>query len=230
MAAIVRLITDSFLAPSAAFASMRARPAWAWVALALIALSSALSIYALIGTASPEWIVEQQLQEAGELKPDELETARNALIEIAPYTAHIAAVSNVLLWPLFCALLALFYFVGERALGTSRNGYGAWFGLSTLSMLPQVINALGLIVLCLMYSGDKPLQLANYASLNALVLGLTPGERGHGLAAALSLFYIWNIVLAAIGIRVYSGYGWGKSILLAALPYALLFGAWAAVI
>lgn len=230
MASVIRLITDSFLAPSAAFASIRARPAWAWIALALIALSSAISLYALIGTASPEWIVEQQLQEAGDLKPDEREAARGALIEIAPYTAHIAAFSNVLLWPIFCALLALFYFAGERALGATRNGYGAWFGLSAVAMLPQVVNALGLIVLCLTYTGDIPLQLANYASVNALVLGLAPGERAQGLASALSLFYLWSIVLAAIGIRVYSAYGWGKSILLAALPYVLVFGAWAAVV
>ena len=105
-----------------------------------------------------------------------------------------------------------------------------WLYLAFALGMPMLINALGLIVLCFIQPGDKPLQLANYASLNALVLGLAPGERGHGLAAALSLFYLWNIVLAAIGTRVFSGYGWGKSVLLAALPYLLLFGVWAALV
>ena len=230
MAGVVRLVVDSLLAPSAAFASIRARPVWAWMVIALIVISSALSVYALIGSASPEWIVEQQLQEVSDLKPDEREAARRTLLEIAPYAAHLAAASTAITMPIFCALLALFYFLGERALGTSRNVYGQWFGLSAISLMPMLINALGLIVLCFIQPGDKPLQLANYASLNALVLGLAPGERGHGLAAALSLFYLWNIVLAAIGTRVFSGYGWGKSVLLAALPYLLLFGVWAALV
>lgn len=230
MAGVSRLIMDSFLAPSSAFASIRSRPAWAWIAIALIAISSALSLYALLGGASPEWIVEQQLQEAGELKPDELASTRDALLQIAPYTAHVAAISNLILLPIFCALLAGFYFFGERAFGASRNRYGQWFGLSALSLMPLLVNALGLIVLCFMQSGDKPLQLANYASLNALVLGLAPGERGQGLAAALSVFYLWSIVLAAIGTRVFSAYGWGKCIALAALPYLLLFGTWAALV
>ena len=40
---------------------------------------------------------------------------------------------------------------------------------------------------------------------------MSPGERGQGLAAALNLFYLWSIALAA-------------------LPYLGFFGLWAATV
>jgi hypothetical protein len=174
--------------------------------------------------------VSQQLLEVGELKPDELAMTRSALLDVAPYAVHLGAVSQILVLPIFCALLAAVYLLAERLLGRSRQRYAAWFALAALSMMPLLVNALGLIVLSLLQSGDKPLQLANYASLNALVLGLSPGERGQGLAAALNLFYLWSIGLAAVGSRAYTEYGWGRCVALAALPYVAFFGVWAVLV
>lgn len=222
----VQWVIDTYVAPASAFATIAERPAWSWLALLLIAVTGVASVYALLGGASPEWIVEQQLLEVSDLTPDEMETARTALIEVAPYAVHLGAAMQVVLVPIVSALLALLYFVGERVVGPSRRRFGQWFALSALSLMPLVINALGLVALCLLQPGEKPLQLANYASLNSLVLDLSPGERGQGLAAALNLFYLWSIGLAAIGIRVYTGYGWAKSIVLAAFPYLLVFGTW----
>jgi hypothetical protein len=230
MHALRTVLIDPFLAPAEAFRAVRERPASSGWALLAIGGVAALSVYALLGGASPEWIVSQQLLEVGELKPDELAVTRNALLEVAPYAVHLGAVSQLLVLPIFCALLAAVYLLAERLLGRSRQRYAAWFALAALSMMPLVVNALGLIVLSLLQSGDKPLQLANYASLNALVLGLAPGERGQGLAAALNLYYLWSIALAAIGSRAYTAYSWGRCVLLAALPYLALFGVWAALV
>ena len=222
----VQWVIDTYVAPASAFATIAERPAWGWLALLLIAVSGVVSVYALLGGASPEWIVEQQLLEVSHLTPDEMETARTALLKVAPNAVHLGAAMQVVLLPIVSALLALLYFVGERLIGPSRRRFGQWFALSALSLMPLVINALGLVALCLLQPGEKPLQLANYASLNSLVLDLSPGERGQGLAAALNLFYLWSVGLAAIGIRVYSGYGFAKSIALAASPYLLVFGTW----
>lgn len=228
MHALRTVLIDPFLAPAEAFCAVRERPASSGWALLAIGGVAALSVYALLGGASPEWIVSQQLLEVGDLKPDELEVTRKALLDIAPYAVHLGAASQVLVLPMFCALLAGAYLLGERLLGRSRQRYAAWFALAALSLMPLLVNALGLIVLSLLQGGEKPLQLANYASLNAL--GLSPGERGQGLAAALNLFYLWSIGLAAVGSRAYTGYGWGRCVALAALPYVAFFGVWAATV
>jgi hypothetical protein len=74
------------------------------------------------------------------------------------------------------------------------------------------------------------LDLANYASLNALALGLAPGERGYALASGLNLFYLWSIGLVAVAARHWSGLDWGRALLLGALPYLLVFGVWALLV
>jgi hypothetical protein len=88
-----------------------------------------------------------------------------------------------------------------------------------------------LIVLSLLSEDpNMPLDLANYASVNALALGLAPGERGYSLASGLNLFYLWSIGLVAVAARQWSGLDWGRALLLGALPYLLVFGVWAALV
>ncbi len=222
---------DTILAPASAFVAVRQRPVWAWLALALVALASALSIGIFMGGMSPEWIVDQQLLTEPEMSADELEVARSTLLQVAPYTAAIGAVMGALMLPLIAALLALVYVGAERVLARERNSYGRWFAAASFSLLPLVLSAIGLIVLKLLSAEPNvPLDLANYASLNTLALGLAPGERGYGLASSLNLFYLWSIGLVAVAARQWSGLDWGRALLLGALPYLLVFGLWAALV
>lgn len=223
-------ILDTFLAPSDAFAAVRERPAWAWLALLVIWIAAAASVYTLFGGISPESLVEQQLAGAPEMPADQLAAARANMMTVAPYTAHIGAVMNVLMTLILTALFALIYFVGERMLARERNGYGRWFAATAFSFLPGVLNALGLIALALMSSEPNlSIHLGNYASLNNLVMHLSPGENGFAWASAVNLFFLWSILLAAVAGRVFSQMGWGKAIVFGALPYLLIFVPWGAL-
>jgi hypothetical protein len=225
---VLATLTDTFLAPASALPAVRSRPARAWILLAVIAACSIASVFALMAGMRPVWIVEQQLLSVGDMPPDQLEQTRAALLEVAPWTAHLAALVNLIGLPLVCALMALVYFAGERMLARSRNGYGSWFAVSAWSMLPLALNALGLIALCALHSGgDLPLDLANYASLNNLVFGFAPGERWYALSSGANLFYLWCMALVAIAGRHGCALAWGPALLLASLPYLLVFGPWA---
>ena len=222
---------DTFVAPSAAFGALRERPSWGWLALATIALASVASVYVFMGGMSPEWIVEQQLAAAPAMPPDQLAAARAQMLAIAPHTRHISAIAVVLGLPIITALVALVYFGAERLLSRQRNGYGRWFAAASFASLPLVLSAFGLIVLSLAAADPNlPLDSSNYASLNGLLLKLQPGERGHALASAINVFQLWSVLLAAIAARLWSGLGWGRALLLAALPYLLVFLPWAALI
>lgn len=224
-------LLDTFLAPSQAFAALRERPAWAWAALALVIAVTVASIYTLYAGMSPEWIVEQQLAGVPEMPADQLAAARSNMMMVAPYTAHIGAVMIVLMMPLACLLFGLGYFVGERLLSTERNSFGRWFAAAAFAQLPMVVNALGLIVLVIVRGGGNlPLDIGNYASLNNLVFGIPNGENGYALASFANLFYLWSIFLIAVAARVWSGLGWGKAILLAALPSLLIYLPWLAIV
>lgn len=224
-------MVDTFLAPTAAFTALRNRPAWAWIALGLIAVVSAISILLFMGGMSPEWIVEQQLLSDTSLSVNERADARGTLLEIAPYTAMIGAVFSVIVLPIIAALLGLAYFLAERVLARQRNGYGQWFSAAAFSMLPLALGSLGLIALRLLNSEPNlPLEMAQFSSLNNLWLGLAPGEPGYALAGSANVLYLWCAFLAAIAARVWSELDWSRALLLGALPYILVFGAWFAFV
>jgi hypothetical protein len=225
-------LIDTFLAPGQAFAALRERPAWAWAALLVVGIASAASVYTLFGGMSPEWIVEQQLAAASQDIPaDQLPVARANMLAVAPYTAHIGAVMGAIVLPLFALFFGFIYFVGERVLSRERNSFGRWFAAASFSMLPMLVSAIGLIVLVLVRGGgDLPLDLGNYASLNNLLLGFSAGESGYTLASSINVFSLWGLALVAVAARVWSGLGWGKAILLAALPSLLIYLPWLAIV
>jgi hypothetical protein len=227
---IAAALSDIFLAPSNLFSALPSHRSWAWAALALLIAVQIASIYAFFGPMSPEWIVEQQLAVAG-LSANEAEAARPTLMAMAPNIAHISAASSVMMVGLFPALLALVYFLGERLLSGSRQSYGSWFSISVWAQMPMLLNALGLIVLSLLAaSPDQPLAVANYASLNGLILDLPLGHPWYNWAQAFSVFFIWSSVLIAIAVRVAQPIAWGRALLLGALPYVLVFGVWAVLV
>src|SRR3546814_18108332 len=94
--------------------------------------------------------------------------------------------------------------------------------------MPMLLNAIGLIGLSLLAaSPDQPLAVANYASLNGMVLDLPLGHAWYTWAKSFSLFFIWSSALLAVAARVAQPVPWGRRLLLGALPYLLVFGGWA---
>lgn len=223
-------LSDIFLAPSSLFGALPSHRSWTWAALALLIAAQIASLYAFFGPMSAEWIVEQQLAVAN-LPANEAEAARTTLMAMAPNIAHISAASSVLMGVVFPALLALVYFLGERLLSGSRQSYGAWFAISVWAQMPMLLNAVGLIGLSLLAAApDQPLAVANYASLNGMVLDLPLGHAWYNWAQAFSLFFIWSSALIAVAARVAQPIAWGRALLLGGLPYLLVFGVWAVLV
>lgn len=223
-------LSDLFLAPGNLFGALPSRRAWTWGALALLIAVQIVSLYVFFGPMSPEWIVEQQLASAN-LPASDAEAARATLMTMAPNIAHISAATTLVMDVLISALLALVYFLGERVLANSRQTYGAWFAIAVWAQLPMLLNALGLIALSLLAaSPDQPLAVANYASLNGLILGLPLGHPWYSWAQALSLLFVWSAALIAVAARVAQPIAWGRALLLGALPYLLVFGIWAVLV
>lgn len=223
-------LLDALLAPSQAFAALRQRPAWGWAAIAVIVAASIASIYTLYSGMTPDWIVDQQIVSAGDMSEQNRAANRAMMLDVAPYTGHIAALMTVIMIPLAAVVFGFVYFVGERLLSRERNRFGLWFAAASFCMLPLAVSALGLIVLVLARGGGNlPIDLGNYASLNYLVFGIPPGEKGYSLANSFNLFYLWNIFIIAVAGRDWSGMGWGKAVFFGALPTLLIFVPWTIV-
>lgn len=226
-ASAAQALVDIFLSPRALFIALPAHRRWTWIALGLLVLFQIASVYVFFGPMSPDWLVEQQLASA-DIPANQMAQAKATMLQVAPYTAHIGAAMGVVATVVISALVALVMFAAERVLVPSRQSYGQWYAVTIWAQMPMLLNGLGLIVLSLLAaSPDQPLSVANWASLNELLLGLPVGDAWYGWAEAFSLFFLWTIALFAIAIRTAKPVAWPRALALASLPYVLSFGIWA---
>ncbi len=226
-ASAAQALVDIFLSPRALFTALPSHRRWTWIALGLLVLFQIASVYVFFGPMSPDWLVEQQLASA-DIPANQMAQAKATMLQVAPYTAHIGAAMGVVATVVISALVALVMFAAERVLVPSRQSYGQWYAVTIWAQMPMLLNGLGLIVLSLLAaSPDQPLSVANWASLNELLLGLPVGDAWYGWAEAFSLFFLWTIALFAIAIRTAKPVAWPRALALASLPYVLSFGIWA---
>lgn len=220
-------LANALLAPREAFERLRDARGWGWAAFVLVVLVQAAALFVFFGPMSPEWIVEQQLLSAGELKPDEQAAASQQLAAVAPYSAVFGAVGGAIMLGLMVLLLALVWFLAERMARGPRHAYLAWTRFAAWTQLPLVLASLGLILLSLLAADpNQPLSAANFASLNAWVTRFPVGHTHYAWAEQLNLFVLWSAVLAMIGFRTWTGAGWARAALVGALPWLLVFGTW----
>lgn len=221
-------VLDIFIAPSQAFAKIRGSGGNVLLLIGQLLLL-ALAMYLFYQGMSPEWLVEQQLLQAGDLTPAEIEQSRALMAQTAPYTAIIVAVSAPLMAILMTAILAGYLHLISKMSGDFR--YQDWFGFSVWSQMPMQLNSIGLILLVLSANTPNlPLASANYASLNHLVLQLPIGAPFYTWAEAFNLFMFWQIAVMAIGLKQWCNFSMVKATLFAALPTVLIFGIWALLV
>lgn len=220
--------SNILVSPNLAWQQLREKSLIAPALLLQIILTSA-AIYLFYSGMSAEWLVEQQLLQAGDLTPAETEQARAMMAQTVTYTPIIGVVSVVVMSLLMHAIFAGYYhLIGKMA---GNFSYSQWFAASVWSQMPLLLNMLGLMLLTLLADNPNlPLSTANYASVNQLLLQLPPSHSFYFLTESLNLFYFWQVALLTLALRQWCQFSLTKALLLAALPLVLIFGTWALLI
>ncbi len=220
--------SNILVSPNLAWQQLREKFLIAPALLLQIILTSA-AIYLFYSGMSAEWLVEQQLLQAGDLTPAETEQARAMMAQTVTYTPIIGVVSVVVMSLLMHAIFAGYYhLIGKMA---GNFSYSQWFAASVWSQMPLLLNMLGLMLLTLLADNPNlPLSTANYASVNQLLLQLPPSHSFYFLTESLNLFYFWQVALLTLAFRQWCQFSLTKALLLAALPLVLIFGTWALMI
>jgi magnesium-transporting ATPase (P-type) len=220
--------SNILLSPNLAWQQLREKSLIVPALLLQIVLTS-VAIYLFYSGMSAEWLVEQQLLQAGDLTPAETEQARAMMAQTAAYTPIIGVVSVVVVSLLMHAIFAGYYhLIGKMA---GNFSYSQWFAASVWSQMPLLLNMIGLMLLTLMADNPNlPLSTANYASVNQLLLQLPPSHGYFFLTESLNLFYFWQVALLTLAFRQWCQFSLTKALLLAAFPLVLIFGIWALLI
>lgn len=217
-------VLDIFVAPKSLFDGLQSAKGWSWAALAIILMISGACIVSFYSGMSTEWIVEQQLLQAGDISPAEKDQLRAYFTQSAGSIGWLGAIFNGLFMLIMLAVLAGYF---KLVSGTDEYGYGDWFGFTVWTQMPTVVYMLGFLALYLTASTpDLPIMLLNYASANQLFLGLSAQDALYTWAESLNLFYLWYIALAAIGLNRWCDMNMTKATVLSALPFVLIFTLW----
>jgi len=223
------VIVDALVAPTSLFNKFKAAKKSSWLALVLLMSVTFISTMVFFDNMSTPWLIEQQLLEAGELSASELEGAKAIIEQTAEYTGLISATFSIISILIINAVFAGYYLLISKVTGknTEKLVFSDWYSFSVWTQIPLLINSLGFSLLFITAaSNDLPLSLINYASLNQIVLGLTPNNSLYMWAESMNLFYIWTIFIAAIGLKKCANLSLSKATSLAALPYLLIFSFW----
>jgi len=225
-------LVDIFVAPANVFNQLKENKKWSWLGLLLIVAISGVASMMFFSGMSPEWIVEQQLAQSSDLSAQEAAQAKDAMMQVAPYTGIMGAVFGGIFILIMTAVFAAYYMLmGKSAAVTKPNfSYGDWFSFTLWTSMPSIINTIGFMALFLTATtAELPLSMANYASVNQLFMNYLPGDALYNWAESLNLFSIWSIFLATVGFMRCCKMSLVNSLVAAILPYFVIFGSWFAL-
>jgi hypothetical protein len=219
-------IGNVILAPSPTFARLKDKPRPFIPLLVLILLTLAVSCW-YVSTLDFAWFREHMLAAQGPMKPE----ARAAMAQfLTPKTMMWSSGAGAVLGtPLICAIVALYYLLAGKVMGTGI-GYGKWFGFAVWTSIPRLLTV-PLSALQILTSGGRlaPEDM-NMVSLNYLLLHVPMSSPWFGFATNLDLTSVWSIALAVLGLKAWTGRSTGACVTVAVLPYVLVYGIWAAKI
>jgi hypothetical protein len=209
--------------PGAVFARLKERSN-AWLPLLTFLVLNALVLYWWVATADFAWQRQQQLAGTPTMTPD----ARAALEGFVAPTPMLLTTQATMLFGTLAAFAvhAGYFRLAGKAL-KADIGFGQWFGFVSWLSVPKLLLLPLMALQIALSDGRVTVDNLNLASLASL-LHLGPSSPWLGLAAGLDFTTLWTVVLAAIGLRAWTGCSARAAAVTAVLPYAVLYGVWAA--
>lgn len=226
-------VIDTFVSPTKAFNGLKQAKGWTWFAIVLFLLLSAAVQAVYYKSVDQAFFVEQQMiviEASGDMNPAQIEQTEAMTAQQFPMMWIITSVSTLIFMPIVLCVFALYYHLVAKQDTSQSFTFGDWFSFSTYTSLPAIISALGSLVLILTASsGEIPVSVMTFASLNQLIFGFEPGHAFTTLLESINIFSIWSIALAYVGLKSWTNFSQNKALLFALLPSVLIYGIWAIV-
>jgi hypothetical protein len=209
-----------FVSPKQTFASIAERPSWLAPLVLLVVLGT--SVGALLNTKM-NWgeYIRHKAEENARFSQLSEEQKDQAVAGQTKFWSGFTYGAAVVVVPTLALFFALIYWGAFNLFSGAGLRYGTAFGITTHAFLPTAIsNILALIILPLKSYGDVDPETVVATSLKAYLPDGAPKPL-VALGGSLELFWIWFLVLVAIGFSAANP----KKIKPAA-AFGIVFGMW----
>jgi hypothetical protein len=219
-------IGNVMLEPTPTFARLKGKSS-AWLPLLILTVLSVAIMYWWVSTLDWGWFVDHMVAAKPDASPETRAAMKKFMTQSSMlWTSSIGAVVGTLA---ALVLSALYYLVASKIIDV-QIGFGKWFGFAVWTSVPRLLT-LPLSALQIVTShGRLAPEDMNMASLNYLVFHLPVSHPWAGLVGSIDLSMFWSIVLAVIGLKTWTGRSTTTCVTVALLPYAIIYGLWAAKI
>ena len=227
---VFNAMVDIVASPRKAFGEIKSHSGWFWWPLLIgLMLSLGMFVYYYSWVDFP-WLVEETIQQLpAESRAEGAEGVRQFMQRDASMWTSLIAV--VVMSFIIYLIQATYFHLANKLTTGAEIAYGQWFSFCVWSGFVGVFGSLAAFVL--MFTADSN-QLATESlavlSLNSLLVHASPGEPWFTWASSLTLINFWMIFLVSIGYALWTGASMMKSATIAILPWAAIFGIWAAMI
>lgn len=215
-----QLTRSLLLQPEQAFASLRAQPRYTFPLL-LLSTVTLLAICIYFSQVDLQWLQSQLLTPA-QGKPEE------ATPVLSPQMLIVTSVIGALVALVGGRLLEGGYYFLAGRLTQLDYSFNQWLALACWASLPLLLLPLmSLGMLGLYPSGQMLQEELNALSLNELFFQVPAQDPWYVLLNSLSVLHPWSWWLSAVGVKTWSGRGWGFSTAFTLAPWVLMYGIWA---
>lgn len=216
--------------PRKAFSELDARPRFWWPLLVIAILQAALALWYVL-FVDLEWLVDQQLRATSlgaSLTDTEIARAARTAADQAGFRASLAAIGGAIVLVVMLLISSLYLLLATKITGVERS-FRHWLTLAAWSTLP--VNLVGSLLAALVLLTASNNQVGQTAlqplSLNELLFHRQAGDAGYSLLSTINLLQLVSLYLTAMGLKVWTARSWTYSIIVAALPFVLVYGIWA---
>lgn len=227
---VMNAMVDIIASPSRAWDEIREHTGWLWVPLLLVMVVTGAAFTYFYMWVDYDWFIEETIRGLpAETRAEAAPGVRQFMSPAFSIGSTVAAV--VIMTVIIHLILAVYYLLVSKIASSGEIRYGQWFSLSVWAGFPGIFSALAIFMVIFLADSNQVGQMElSPLSLNALLFKQEMGDAWFTWANSINLVMFWSIFLSGLGISRWTGSSLVKGLVIAALPFVLIFGIWAATI
>ena len=217
---LLHSLFDVFVSPASLFGRIKYGERWGGWIFAILTLAIFMLYYSFYSAVDSEWLVQRQMAEIQDLPASQREEMGQIFRNLSDYAGYVATALSVMLMLLAVSVLSLYYMYMDQS--TEKKSYEQWFTFTLWTQTPVIISTvIFLIILFTVPAQDFRPDLINYSSLSNILNISNENKVIYSLGSSLNLFYVWNIFLATVGIKIWTDTSFTKAAFIALTPYVV---------
>jgi hypothetical protein len=227
---VFNAMADIIASPGKALDEAKNHTSWLWWPLLInMLLASGLFIY-YYSWVDFAWLVEETIRQTPVERRAESADAIREFMQPGRST-WTTVIAIVIMSFLIYTIQATYLHLANKLTTGAEIGFGKWFSFSVWTAFVGVLGTLaGFAAILMSDSNQMATQGIAVLSMNSLLIHANAGDPWFTWASSLTLINFWTFFLMSIGYARWTGATMMKSTIIAVLPWAAIFGIWAATI